>query len=152
MIDAQREFVNTIKFKYPQLNVVGANSDIPASKIQARFLEQLPEFETFRTECPKFDDPQQSHFSTVAVALRAYIDDQTLRCPKSLVQPCVSILSQLMKPLGVEFNERSEVWDSVSAPESGIILIGVPMWGVGKRDETSTTETHYATVLGRMIS
>ena len=62
------------------------------------------------------------------------IDDQTLRCPKSLVQPCVSILSQLMKPLGVEFNKRSEVWDSVSGPESGIILIGVPMWGVGKRD------------------
>ena len=37
MIDAQREFVNTIKFKYPQLNVVGADSDIPASKIQAGF-------------------------------------------------------------------------------------------------------------------
>ena len=134
MIPAQKEFVNTIKFRYPFLNVVGADSEIEADSIREENLAELPDFDTFCEECPENKDSQTSLLSNVAVALRAYIDDQTLRCPKSLVQPCISILSKLMRPLGVEFNERSEVWNSVAEPESGIILLGVPMWGVGKRE------------------
>ena len=52
MIPAQKNFVNTVKFKYPQLNVIGADSNPDPSEIKPELLHELPEFDVFASECP----------------------------------------------------------------------------------------------------
>ena len=135
LIPAQREFVNTVKFKYPTQNVVGADAIIDANEVSEELLDLLPDEVTITSvwSPPACEGPEQSPISHVFCALRAYINDQTLRCPEPLMRPCTELLQRLMRPLGVEFHEDAEIWDSVQHPEGGMVVIGIPLWHGGRR-------------------
>ena len=88
MIPAQREFVNTIKYKYPDQHVVGAAADIAGSTIKQEYLDLLPAPDFVYANCNMPQVEKQSPISHVFLALRAYIDNQTLRCPAVIYDAC----------------------------------------------------------------
>ena len=128
MIPAQRTFVNTLQFKYPDERVFGAAPQIDSSTIDAAHLALLPTPEAVAQSCSRPVAQKESPCSHVFCSLRAYVDNQTLRCPAVLFDSAKALLERLMAPLGVRFHGTAEVWDSVADPDSGLVTLGVPLW------------------------
>ena len=142
MIPAQRKFANTVQYKYPDEKVIGAATHIDSSMVQEEHLALLPAPEVVLQTCPRPASSEESPSTLLFCSLRAYVDNQTLRCPAALFPSAKTLLEELMEPLGVRFHASPAVWDSVENPEEGLITLGIPMWaGPPSRDSSAGEPT-----------
>ena len=138
MIPAQRKFANTVQYKYPDEKVIGAATLIDSSMVQEEHLALLPAPEVVLQTCPRPASSEESPSTLVFCSLRAYVDNQTLRCPAALFSSAKTLLEQLMAPLGVRFHDSPAVWDSAADPAGGLLTLGIPMWaGTPGRDSSA---------------
>ena len=140
MIPAQRKFANTVQYKYPDEKVIGAATHIDSSMVQEEHLALLPAPEVVLQTCPRPASSEESPSTLVFCSLRAYVDNQTLRCPAALFPSAKTLLEQLMEPLGVRFHASPAVWDSAANPEEGLITLGIPMWAGSPTRDASAGE------------
>ena len=66
----------------------------------------------------------------IHLTLRAFIDDITFKVPRLLSSVAEDILCVLFQPAGATFNDKKkQVWDINANPQSGVELVGMPLWG-----------------------
>ena len=148
MVPAQRKFANTVQFKYPGEKVIGAATHIASSMVQEEHLALLPAPAVVLQSCPRPASAEESPSTLVFCSLRAYVDNQTLRCPAALFSPAKTILEQLMAPLGVKFHASPAVWDSAADPDGGLITLGIPLWAGSPSRDASADEPNLLHAVG----
>ena len=128
--------------KIPDEKVIGAATHIDSSMVQEEHLALLPAPDIVLQTCPRPASSEESPSTLLFCSLRAYVDNQTLRCPAALFPSAKTLLEQLMEPLGVRFHASPAVWDSVANPEEGLITLGIPLWaGSPSRDSSAGEPT-----------
>ncbi|MEE3273846.1 MAG: hypothetical protein VX217_03250, partial [Acidobacteriota bacterium] len=135
VLPVQRRLATIIQTRYPFLKVRGAEGSASLSDPDKQLLLEapFPEDATVRASLNGQPELSQDQVSSVHVSLRAYIDDQTLRCPPCLECVVDFLIDCLFAPVGIVFvPEKEESWDSARLPEGGVITVGIPLWGFGE--------------------
>ena len=104
------------------MKVVGADTDIHPLMVLEEHLTILPAQEVVLQTCPGPASSEKSPSPLVFSSLRAYVDNQTLRCPAALFSSPPALLEQLMKLFGVRFHDSPAVWDSAPDPEGRLSI------------------------------